>query len=44
MQMALFPLLAIINVATFEAVQPVTELAKIPSNSRLASIPSSVRA
>jgi hypothetical protein len=43
MQMALFPLLAIINVATFEAVQPVTERAKIPSNSGLASIPSSVR-
>jgi hypothetical protein len=44
MQMALFPLLAIISVATFEAMQPVAERAEIHGDSQIDSIPSSVGA
>jgi hypothetical protein len=44
MQMALFPLLAIISVATFEAMQPAAERAEIPGNSHFTSVPDSVGA
>lgn len=44
MQMAFFPLLAIISVATFEALQTVVEPSEIHGESQLASIPNSVGA
>lgn len=44
MQMALFPLLAIISIATFESTQTVVERDEIPGDSDLVSIPYSVGA
>jgi hypothetical protein len=44
LEMALFPLLACISAATFEAMQPVAERAKTPASSHLVSIPNSLKA